>query len=163
VSEDIIVLKFGSSVLRTDADLPNAVHEIYRWIRGGHRVVAVVSAIGSATDNLIVQARSLSLTSEPFATAELLATGERAAAALLGVALDRAGVFARVLNPREIGLTVAGSPLDSELVSVDVARLRSLLIEYCVLVVPGFFGHGCYRPYAPLRKRWLGSVRRVPK
>jgi homoserine dehydrogenase len=140
VSEKIIVLKFGSSVLPADADLPNAVHEIYRWVRTGYRVIAVVSAIGDVTDSLIAQARAVSSTSEPFATAELLATGERACAALLGVALDRAGLPARVLNPREIGLTVSGPPLDSELVSADVERLHRLLGQYPVLVVPGFFG-----------------------
>ena len=140
MSGRIIILKFGSSVLRTSDDLPNAVHEIYRWVRSGLRVIAVVSAIGDATDRLLANARALSPAPEPFATAELLATGERASAALIGVALDQAGVVARVLNPREIGLTVAGSPLDSELVSVDVARLRTLLSEHPVLVVPGFFG-----------------------
>ena len=138
--EKIIVLKFGSSVLPTDADLPNAVHEIYRWAREGYRVIAVVSAIGQATDQLLARVRILSSMPEPFATAELLATGERSSAALLGLALDRAGLPARVLNPREIGLTVSGSPLDSELVSVDVERLRALLAEHTVLVVPGFFG-----------------------
>jgi hypothetical protein len=35
----VIVLKLGSSVLRCSADLPNAVHEIYRWYRNGVRAV----------------------------------------------------------------------------------------------------------------------------
>ena len=140
MSAKIIVLKFGSSVLHTDADSPNAVHEIYRWVRVGYRVIAVVSAIGEATDRLIVRSGLLSLKPEPFAIAELLATGERASAALVGIALDRAGVPARVLNPREISLTVAGPPLDSRLVSVDVARLTELLDAVPVLVIPGFFG-----------------------
>jgi homoserine dehydrogenase len=136
----IIVLKFGSSVLTTPADMPNAVHEIYRWYRQGARVIAVVSAIGDATDRLLSEARQLAAEPQPYATAELLATGEQASAALLGVALDRSGILARVLNPREIGLTVTGSPLDSELTQVNLARLRELLAEYPVLVVPGFFG-----------------------
>ena len=42
--EKIVVLKFGSSVLRSHADLPSVVHEIYRWYRGGAHVIAVVSA-----------------------------------------------------------------------------------------------------------------------
>jgi homoserine dehydrogenase len=138
--KNIIVLKFGSSVLRTVGDLPNAVHEIYRWYRAGERVIAVVSAIGLTTDELLCEARGLSATPEPFATAELLATGERASAALLGMLLDRSGIPARVLNPREIELIAAGSPLDSELVSLNVARVEALLLQYPVLVVPGFFG-----------------------
>ena len=136
----IIVLKFGSSVLRTRADLPNVVHEIYRWYRHGHSVVVVVSAIGAGTDQLLGEAREFTAAPEPYATAELLATGERESAALLGIALDRAGIPARVLNPREIGLTALGSPLDSALVSVNTARVRELLVDHPVLVVPGFFG-----------------------
>jgi homoserine dehydrogenase len=138
--QNIIVLKFGSSVLRSAADLPNIVHEIYRWYREGHRVIAVVSAIGKTTETLIRESRLFTDSPEPFATAELLATGERTSAALLGIALDRSGVPARVVNPREVGFEVAGAPLDSEPVRLDTARVRELLAEHAVLVVPGFFG-----------------------
>jgi homoserine dehydrogenase len=140
VQENVIVLKFGSSVLPSNADLPNAVHEIYRWYRVGYRVVAVVSAVGLTTDELLCEARGLTAEPDSHATAELLATGERAAAARLGVLLDRAGVPARVLNPHEINLTVEGGPLDANPAGLDVARLNLFLTEYPVLVIPGFFG-----------------------
>lgn len=138
--ERIVVLKFGSSVLRSRADLPAAVHELYRWYREHTRVIAVVSAIGDATEQLIRQSRELCATPEPWATAELLATGERTSAALLGVALDRAGIPARVVNPREIGLEVRGAPLDGEPFRINPKHIEELLAEYPVLVVPGFFG-----------------------
>ena len=48
----VIVLKFGSSVLQSRADLPAAVHEIYRWVRRQYRVVAVVSAFAGEIDRL---------------------------------------------------------------------------------------------------------------
>ena len=54
----IIVLKFGSSVLRSESDLPTAVHEIYRWWREGYQVVLVVSAFGNTTDELTQRAHS---------------------------------------------------------------------------------------------------------
>jgi len=141
MQSDIVVLKFGSSVLRSAADLPAAVHEIYRWYRSGSRVLAVVSAIGGSTDRLLAQAREMSALPDPIATAQLLATGERTAAALLGIALDRAGVRARVLDPRQIGLTVMGGALDSEPTGVDAPTLQALLERYGVLVLPGFFGY----------------------
>src|SRR5579862_7439549 len=56
---EVIVLKFGSSVLRMAQDLPNAVHEIYRWVRDGYRVIAVVSAIGNTTEVLIRDSQML--------------------------------------------------------------------------------------------------------
>jgi len=52
----IVVLKFGSSVLRNEDDLPRAVHEIYRWWREGAQVIAVVSAFGDTTNQLIRRA-----------------------------------------------------------------------------------------------------------
>jgi homoserine dehydrogenase len=127
-------------VLKCRADLPAAVHEIYRWYRAGARVIAVNSAVGDATEQLIRQSRELCATPEPWATAELLATGERTSAALLGIALDRAGIPARVVNPREIGLEVKGQPLDGEPFGVNLKHVEELLAEYAVLVVPGFFG-----------------------
>jgi len=138
--EDIVVLKFGSSVLGTAHDLPNVVHEIYRWYRDGHGVVAVVSAFANTTEHLIQESYALSVSPEPFAMAELLATGERTTAALLGIVLDRAGVPARVASPREIGFEVAGTPLDAEPIALNVARIEELLLAAPVLVVPGFFG-----------------------
>jgi len=70
---EIVVLKFGSSVLTSWSDVPNAVHEIYGWYRTGHRVIAVVSAIGRTTNWLIAQAAELSHFPEPYAFAEPLA------------------------------------------------------------------------------------------
>jgi pimeloyl-ACP methyl ester carboxylesterase len=49
-SPPLVVLKFGSSVLRTVADLPSVVSEIYRHIRAGEHVVAVVSAFAGETE-----------------------------------------------------------------------------------------------------------------
>ena len=141
MSRETIVLKFGSSVLQTPSDVPNAVHEIYRWYRDGHRVVAIVSAIGQGTNWLLNQAREFSASPDPHALAELLATGERASAALLGIALDRAGVPARVVDPREIRLTALGEVLNSEPATVLSSKLEELLNATPVIVVPGFFGH----------------------
>ncbi len=138
---EIVVLKFGSSVLESWSDVPSAVHEIYGWYRSGHRVIAVVSAVGRTTNWPIAQAAELSPSPEPYALAELLATGERNAAALLGIALDRAGIPARVVDPREIHLTAQGKPLDSEPTLIGQSKLQELLAATPVLVVPGFFGH----------------------
>ena len=43
MSRSLIVLKFGSSVLRSEADLTRVVHEVYAHRRAGVRVLCVVS------------------------------------------------------------------------------------------------------------------------
>jgi len=53
----LCVLKFGSSVLEHEHDYPKVVQEIYRHVRDGEKVVAVVSALAGETDRLLEQAR----------------------------------------------------------------------------------------------------------
>lgn len=136
-----VVLKFGSSVLRSTADLPSVVHEIYRWYRDGWRVLAVVSALNTTTDRLSNEARTLAGEPEPNALAELLATGERHSAALLGIALDRAGIPARVADPREARFTTEGTALDATPIHLDRAAFEHWFTHAAVVVFPGFFGY----------------------
>ncbi len=136
----IVVLKFGSSVLESHNDLPAAVLEIYREIRRGRRVVAVVSAFGERTDELLSSARNLFEKPDPSCLARLLETGEAEAAAILGLALDQAGVPAQVLDAGQIGLTTSEEILDAEPLDFDVVRIHQKLLNTPVVVIPGFSG-----------------------
>jgi homoserine dehydrogenase len=135
----IVVLKFGSSVLRNENDLPAAVHEIYRWWRDGFQVVAIVSALGNTTDELNRRAHVACDQPNDELVAALLATGEAASSALMGLALNRSGIPATVLDAEQAGLTTDGSVLDANLTSVDTARILKALRDG-VVVLPGFVG-----------------------
>jgi homoserine dehydrogenase len=139
----VVVLKFGGSVLRDEGDVDRAVHEIYRWVRRGERVVAVVSALEGTTDALIARARTYSDAPESLhagAYATLLATGEQTSAALLGLALDRAGVPVEVLDAASISLRTSGTTIDAFPESIDAAKILSTLERVSVVVLPGFIG-----------------------
>ncbi|MGH7132810.1 MAG: homoserine dehydrogenase, partial [Phycisphaerales bacterium] len=138
--QPIIVLKLGGSVLASEGSLPLAVHEVYRWLREGYRVVAVVSALNGVTDRLLSRARAFCPQPDEGAVAALLATGESTSAPLLSLALDRAGIPATVLNVHQIGLRVEGSVLDAQPVTLDASAVRWALDERAVAVVPGFIG-----------------------
>ena len=136
---DTVILKFGSSVLRTQDSLPLAVAEIYRHYRYGSRVIAVVSAFEGVTDGLLRDAKAAEEAPDPETLAALLSTGEISSAAHLVLALHRAGVPARMVDPRDIELTAAGERSNAQLSQLDTGRLDALLAETPVLVVPGFF------------------------
>lgn len=136
----LTVLKFGGSVLLSEQSLSAAVQEVYRWVRRGHRVIAVVSALNGVTDRLLEQAKRFGPEPDPTAQAALLATGEAATVALLGLALDRAGIPANVLDHTEIGLIAEGSVLDANPIRIDRTRVESALEARPVAVVPGFVG-----------------------
>ena len=116
------------------------MHEIYRFVRQGFRVVAVASAVGTTTERLLARARAVSDRPSCQALATLLATGEIASASLLAIALDRAGVPGTLLDPGEFGLRAEGHPLESEPCGIDTERLLGALESHTVAVVPGFFG-----------------------
>lgn len=139
--KQIIILKFGSSVLRSENDLPTAVHEIYRWWREGFQVVAVVSAFGNTTDELTRRAHSVCDQPNDELVAALLATGEAASSALLGLALSRSGIRATVLDAEQAGFATDGPVLDANLTSIDTANVLEAL-RNGVVVLPGFVGKG---------------------
>jgi homoserine dehydrogenase len=135
----LTVLKLGGSVLRSERDLAQAVHEVYRWAREGP-VVAVVSALRGTTDGLIAQAERVGPRPQPAALAALVATGEQAAAALMVLALDRAGLPAEVLDAARLGLRTRGALLEADPVHLETGVLDRVLGSGAVAVVPGFLG-----------------------
>ena len=135
----ITVLKFGSSVLRSESDLPTAAHEIYRWWREGFQVIAVVSAFGNTTDDLTQRAHEVCDSPNDELVAALLATGEAASSALLGLALNRSGIRATVLDAQQAGLATGGPVLDANLTSINSASVLEAL-RNGVVVLPGFVG-----------------------
>jgi len=161
-----VVLKFGGSVLRNEADLPRIADEIKRHVDEGSRVVAVVSAMGESTELLIQRARSLghdlgevaaaatpiadtpsapraapdATASAEAAFAALLATGEATSAALVGLALDNVGVAFNVLCAGRVGPFTRGAQLDAQPHAFDAGTVQRALEQRPVAILPGFVG-----------------------
>ena len=56
---EVVVLKFGSSILKDQSCAPAVASEVYGHVRAGRKVIAVVSALGGHTDRLLADAREL--------------------------------------------------------------------------------------------------------
>lgn len=135
----LCVLKFGSSVLEREEDYSKVALEIYRHVREGEKVVAVVSALAGRTDALLEQAERVGGAQGPASlVARLARVGELQSAALLALALSKVGVRSWTLDPHEMALVAEGSPLDSDLVGLDSAAVWRKLAQHDVVVVPGF-------------------------
>ncbi|HEY3812833.1 MAG TPA: homoserine dehydrogenase [Caulobacteraceae bacterium] len=132
------VLKFGSSVLKSPADAPEAVTEIYRAVRQGRRVVAVVSAFQGVTDRLLEDAHRFGCGHDNLHLPRYVALGEETSAALLALACDRAGMITTALSPAQIGILAKGDRETAEPISLDAAVIERALETADVVVVPGF-------------------------
>jgi len=136
----VVVLKFGSSVLESPWKFTDAAREIAKEVSRGRRVVAVVSAAPGATDSLLKSVASLSRRPPPELVSRVVATGEAASVALMGVALSEEGLEAHLLDGSGLGIRTSGPTLDADPSHVDVERLSGLLSTRPVVVVPGFVG-----------------------
>jgi homoserine dehydrogenase len=133
------IFKFGSSVLRTPADLPRVAGEIYRECRHGERIIAVVSALEGETDALIEACSIASGETDCAGIAEAVSLGEEKAAALLRIACDRVGLDAEVVCPEDFGILTSGDLAEADPVALH-GHAGALFARSNVLIVPGFVG-----------------------
>lgn len=137
----IVVLKFGSSLLRSPQGFATAAEEVAREADQGHRVVCVCSARRGATEELLLEAHALGADPPANLVSRLLATGEAASVALLALALTARGVLVLALDAADLGIRTHGPLLDADPYDLDTERLFRLLAFRPALVVPGFVGH----------------------
>ena len=104
----------------------------------GHRVVAVVSAMGDTTDRLLEKARSLAPTPPAALLGELLATGEDASVALLSIALTKEGVNVVSWPTERFRLQTHGALGDADPVDADMSTLAAALSTHDAVVLSGF-------------------------
>jgi homoserine dehydrogenase len=133
------VLKFRGSVLRSSGDLPRTAGEIYRRVREGARVIAVVSAFQGETDQLLQlcdhAGGGMLYTGIP----DVVSLGEERSAHLLRIACERIGLRTKVLRPEQFGILTQGDPLESVPIRLT-GDVEALLASNDVLVLPGYVG-----------------------
>ena len=136
----LIIQKFGGSSLAGPERLRRAASIISAARRQGHAVIAVVSAMGDTTDDLLALAHTLTPDPPPRELDALLGTGEQQSAALLAITLDSSGEAARSLSGAQAGIFAAGVHGDGRIALMLPRRLLETLDEERVAVVCGFQG-----------------------
>ncbi|HXQ19587.1 MAG TPA: aspartate kinase [Acidimicrobiales bacterium] len=135
------VQKFGGTSVG-DADRIRAVAEhIDRTLRSGDSVVAVVSAMGKTTDDLIHLASEVSEAPPPPREYDMLVSvGERISMTLLCIALADLGVHAESYTGSQAGIITDTDHTRAKIIEVKADRLREALEKGIVPVVAGFQG-----------------------
>jgi aspartate kinase len=155
---EIVVDKFGGSVLRRPEDIANAVAVVARQRASGLRPVVVVSAFEGVTDTILGATRVLlpdegaalrNPTHDPGSalareTDRALATGEALSAALFALGLQGGGIPARSFSGAEAGIRTAAAHLGAEVRRVLSRPLRAALADGLVPGVAGFQGIGTH-------------------
>jgi len=136
----LIVQKYGGTSV-ADPDRMRAVADHIAFTRShGSDVVAVVSAMGKSTDNLIKLANEVSSVHPGREMDMLLTTGERVSMSLLCMALADRDIPAMSFTGSQVGIITDTSHGKAKILEVRGDRLRDALAEGRVCVVAGFQG-----------------------
>jgi aspartate kinase len=137
---ETIVMKFGGTSV-ADADrIKRAARRIVDKREAGKRVVAVLSARGKTTDELIGMAEEVSPNPDPREMDMLLSTGERISCALCAMAINDLGHRAISLTGSQAGIVTDTSHTKARIIDVRANRIREALGEDLIVLVAGFQG-----------------------
>jgi aspartate kinase len=135
-----VVMKFGGTSVADAERLRRAARRIVARREEGYDVVAVLSARGATTDELIAMAEEVSPSPDPREMDMLLSTGERQSCALCAMAINDLGQRAISLTGSQAGIVTDTSHTKARILDVRADRIRAALAEGNVVLVAGFQG-----------------------
>ena len=136
----LVIHKYGGSSVADAGMIQNVARRIAEVRKQGTGVVAVVSAMGDSTDDLLELAHSVSDQPHPRELDLLLSTGELVSCTLLTMALADLGQKAVSLTGSQAGIHTDTSHGRARIYSVDTGRIQKELQEGRIVVVAGFQG-----------------------
>jgi aspartate kinase len=137
---DTVVMKFGGTSVADPEHLLAAARRIVDAHEQGSDVVAVLSARGATTDELVRMAFEISPEPKPREMDMLLSTGERISCALCAMAIHDLGSEAVSLSGSQAGIVTDTSHTKARILDVRADRIRELLETGKIVLVAGFQG-----------------------
>jgi len=134
------VLKFGGTSVGTTERIQHVANIIKKELSAGNKVIAVVSAMAGATNELIKLSNQIS---EDFNRREfdvLLSSGEQVTCALLAGALTKLNVKAESWMNWQIPILTEGEHSNSRIINMNVEKINQFLDNDGVAIIPGFQG-----------------------
>jgi len=140
----LIVQKFGGSSV-ADADrVRNVARIITETYRRGHSVVAVLSAQGDTTDDLIAKAAEINPKASRREMDMLLSTGEQISCSLCAMAIEAMGYPVVSLTGWQAGFRTDSNYSSARIKTVQTERILAELDKKTIVIVTGFQGINKY-------------------
>ncbi len=122
----------------------NVAKRVAKWVRAGHQLVVVPSAMSGETNRLLGLAKELSpeVVTAPIQREldAIAATGEQVSVGLLSIALQSEGMEAVSYSGWQVPIRTDSSFTKARIQSIDDARVRADLAAGRVVVITGFQG-----------------------
>lgn len=136
----LVVTKFGGTSVGTTDRLRAVAERLVERRRVGDSVVAVVSAMGHVTDELVELARALCDDPPEREMDMLLSTGEQVSIALLAMAIHAQGADAVSFTGPQVGIVTDAVHSKAKITEVRADRVKAALAQGKIVIVAGFQG-----------------------
>ena len=136
----LTVMKFGGTSVADIDRMENVASIIERAYRSGSKVIAVLSACGDTTDELIEKAKSASPEPDKRELDMLLSCGEQVSVSLCAMILRRRGLDAVSLAGWQAGIRTDDKFGDADIISIDTDRIARELENERIVLLAGFQG-----------------------
>ncbi|NKQ26461.1 aspartate kinase [Streptomyces galbus] len=136
----LVVQKYGGSSVADAEGIKRVAKRIVEAKKNGHQVVAVVSAMGDTTDELIDLAEQVSPIPAGRELDMLLTAGERISMALLAMAIKNLGHNAQSFTGSQAGVITDSVHNKARIIDVTPGRIRDSLDVGNIAIVAGFQG-----------------------
>ncbi len=136
----LIVQKYGGSSLADAEKIKSVAQRIARTADADNKVVAVVSAMGDTTDDLVALSQQVSKNPEPREMDVLLSTGELVSCTLMAMTLRSMGHKAISLSGAQAGIRTDSSHGQAQIADMAPDRLIQELDNDTIVIVAGFQG-----------------------
>lgn len=140
----LIVHKYGGTSMGSTERIRAVAQRVAKWVRAGHRLVVVPSAMSGETNRLLGLAKEL-MPHAATAPAQreldaIAATGEQVSVGLLALALQAQGVPAVSFGGWQVPIQTDSAYTKARIRRIDDGRVRAELDAGKVVIITGFQG-----------------------
>lgn len=140
----LIVHKYGGTSMGSTERIRNVAKRVAKWVRAGHQLVVVPSAMSGETNRLLGLAKELAPANQTADYARELdmiaSTGEQVSVGLLSIALMAEGMESVSYTGWQVPIRTDSSYTKARIQSIDDQRVRADLDSGKVVIITGFQG-----------------------
>lgn len=144
IAMDLIVQKFGGTSVANVERIFHVAKIITDTYAQGNSVIAVVSAMGDTTDDLIEKANEITETPSGREMDVLLSSGEQISMSLLAMAIKKMGYPVVSLTGWQAGFLTESTHRNARIKKINPERMQNELDKKNIVIVAGFQGVNRY-------------------
>jgi len=136
----LIVHKYGGTSMGSVERIQNVAKRVAKWMKAGHQVVVVPSAMSGETNRLLGLAKEINAKPDPRELDQIASTGEQVSSGLLALALQAQGVPAISYAGWQVVIKTDSAYTKARIQGIDGDKVKADLNAGKAVVITGFQG-----------------------